>query len=367
MNRIVNTLGKLNWGNRAYAVSVVLAMTVITSPGQTFTTLHSFDGTDGENPFAALVQATNGDLYGTTNGGGALGACTLLDGCGTVFKITPGGTLTTLYSFCSQSGCPDGGNPNGLVQATNGDLYGTTSYGGANCAPSGCGTVFKITLSGTLTTLYSFCTQSGCTDGYYPQARLVQASNGDLYGTTPVGGIQSSACIYGSCGTVFKITPEGTLTTLYSFCTQSGCLDGAYPQAGLVQVTNGDFYGTTPIGGIQNSACIYGSCGTVFKITASGTLNTLYSFCAQGGCPDGQYPGAALVQATNGDLYGSTEAGGANAIGTAGTVFKVTPSGTLTTPYSFCSQSGCLDGAYPAGALVEARGCSEVEQILRFA
>jgi uncharacterized repeat protein (TIGR03803 family) len=234
--------------------------TCFSSGLQAFTTLASFNGTDGSNPYAGLVQATNGDLYGTTVAGGAYND-------GTVFKITPSGTLTTLYSFCSQAGCTDGAYPSAaaLVQATNGDLYGTTEYSE--------GTVFKITPSGTLTTLYSFCSQSGCTDGANPIAGLVQATNGDLYGTTSEGGA------YGG-GTVFKITPSGTLTTLYSFCSQAGCTDGAYPVAALVQAINGNLYGTTDAGGAYND-------GTVFKITPSGTLTTLYSFCSQGGCTDG--------------------------------------------------------------------------------
>jgi uncharacterized repeat protein (TIGR03803 family) len=166
---------------------------------------------------------------------------------GTVFKITPSGTLTTLYSFCSQS-CADGEEPYaGLVQATNGDFYGTTQSGGANFV----GTVFRITPDGMLTTLYSFCSQSGCTDGENPRAALVQAANGDFYGTAYLGGANNG-------GTVFKITPSGTLTTLYSFCSQSGCTDGEYPYAGLVQATNGTFYGTTVFGGAD--------LGTVFSL-----------------------------------------------------------------------------------------------------
>jgi uncharacterized repeat protein (TIGR03803 family) len=161
----------------------------------------------------------------TTSGGA--------NGAGTIFKLTPGGTLTTLYSFCSQAGCPDGESPYneaGLVQATNGDFYGTTGSGGAN----GNGTIFKITPSGTLTTLYSFCSQAGCTDGSYPGAPVIQATDGDFYGTTSSDGANHG-------GTVFKITPSGTLTTLYSFCSQAGCTDGNAPQGALVQATNGDF------------------------------------------------------------------------------------------------------------------------------
>jgi uncharacterized repeat protein (TIGR03803 family) len=142
----------------------------------------------------------------------------------------------------------------------------------------------------TFTTLFSF----GGTDGGSPEAVLVQGTDGNFHGTT-------------YDGTVFKITPGGTLTTLYSFCAQSACTDGANPVAGLVQATNGDFYGTTENGGA------YGY-GTVFRITGGGALTTLYSFCAQSGCTDGQNPHAGLVQATNGDLYGTTENGGAYCI-----------------------------------------------------
>jgi uncharacterized repeat protein (TIGR03803 family) len=361
-------MGNLNWGKRACAVVLLCVTTAvalraqsftalhsasitpvvpnetIALPAQTFRTLHSFDGTDGAGPLAALVQATDGNLYGTTQVGGANDTCNSVpfDGCGTFFKITLGGTLTTLYSFCSQSGCPDGANPSaGLVQATSGNLYGTTSYGGANYY----GMVFKITLGGTLTTLYSFCSESDCTDGEFAHG-LVQATNGNFYGTTYGGGANS--CIIGvtdyGCGTFFKITPSGTLTTLYSFCSQSGCTDGEFPLLGLVQATNGNFYGTTVGGGAQDW-------GTVFKITPSGTLTTLYSFCSQIGCTDGETPQAGLVQATDGNFYGTTTYGGAYG---SGTVFKITPGGTLTTLYSFCSQSHCPDGCYPIGSLVQA-------------
>jgi uncharacterized repeat protein (TIGR03803 family) len=294
----VAPLGKLNWGKRASAVLVLCAATAIALPAQTFTSLFSFDGTDGENLFAGLVQATNGDLYGTTAGGGANAGCTywLTTGCGTVFKITPGGTLTTLYSFCAQSGCTDGANPGaGLVQATNGDFYGTTIGGGANnniafcfdnTSQAGCGTIFKISPSGTLTTLYSFCAQSECTDGAVPQAGLVQAANGDFYGTTSYGGANGADSTFGFGGTIFKISQSGRLTTLYSFCSQSNCTDGENPTARLVQATNGDLYGTTENGGANDNGAvcssgnfsIASSCGTIFKITPSGTLTTLYSF-----------------------------------------------------------------------------------------
>ena len=368
-------LGKPNWGKGAYALLLALVATAIALPAQTFTNLHSFDGADGYQPVRGLVQATNGNLYGTTNLGGA-------NSSGTVFKITPSGTLTTLHSFCSQSGCTDGGAPSTtLIQATNGDLYGTTYNGGANSS----GTIFKITPSGTLTTLHSFDE----TDGYGPVEGVVQATNSELYGTMYSGGANSS-------GTVFKITPSGTLTTIYSFCSQSGCTDGSQPSRGegMVEATNGALYGITEAGGAYGSGTIFkitpsgtlttlhsfdgtdgqspegglvqatngnlygttsgggaNSSGTIFKITPSGTLTTLHSFDGT----DGLSPKAALIQATNGNLYGTTSGGGANS---SGTIFKITPSGTLTTLHSFCSRSDCTDGSNPyfAGLVQETNG-----------
>ena len=326
----------------------------VAPPGTTgtFTTLFSFDNMDGAFPFnGALVQATNGDLYGTTAGVGA-------NGHGTVFKITPSGTLTTLYGFGSQTTDGYGANA-GLVQATNGYLYGTTTLGGAGPYGSGGGTVFKITPSGTLTTLYNFCSQSSCADGASPFAGLVQANNGDFYGTTGGGGGGGGTCPLSlapsGCGTVFKITPSGTLTTLYSFCSQGGanCTDGENPQVGLVQATDGSFYGTTYSGGAKNDYLTYPNLGgTVFKITPSGTLTTLYSFCFQGiPCTDGENPQAALVQGTDGNLYGTTYSGGDYE---GGTVFRITAGDTLTTLYNFCSPSECLNGGGPTAGLVQA-------------
>ena len=173
MRRIVNALGKLDRAKRAYAVLGLCVTTAMALPAQTFTTLHSFDfmTADGAYPNTVLVQGSDGSLYGTTAEGGA-------NYWGTVFKIAPSGTLTTLYSFAYAG---YGTSASGLVQATDGNLYGTTYVGGANeeCVfypgspPESCGTVFKITLNGALTTLYSFCAQSGCTDGELPDAALV--------------------------------------------------------------------------------------------------------------------------------------------------------------------------------------------------
>jgi uncharacterized repeat protein (TIGR03803 family) len=301
--------------------------------------------TDGSAPESGMIQAADGTFYGTTSEGGANNSSSHCAnaGCGTVFKLKPNGALTTVYNFCSQSGCTDGaGPPAALVRATDGNFYGPTTGGGA----MGWGTVFKLTPVGTLNTIYSFCSQSGCTDGKEPQHALIQASDGNFYDTTSRGGPNVDH------GTVFKMTPGGALTTLYSFCPQSGCTDGEDPFTGLVQGLDGNFYGTTAFGGANNSpSCGNLGCGTVFKMTPTGKLTTLYSFCSQSGCADGVTPNG-LVQATDGNFYGTTQGGGTGGLG-FGTVFKITPGGALSTLYNFCSQSGCTDGQIPIAALVQ--------------
>jgi len=319
-------VGKLNGWKGACALILLCTATTIILAAPSFTTLVKFDLPDGSQPrHVVLVQGIDGDLYGATYYGGASTACGQVR-CGTVFKITPAGTLTTLYSFDFTHGA----NPDaGLVQATDGNFYGTTTYGGASGACSGgCGTVFKITPTGTLTTLHSFDN----TDGANPVAGLVQATDGNFYGTTQVGGA-STACTSG-CGTVFKITSVGGLTTLHSFDES----DGYGPEGGLAQATDGNFYGTTLGGGANES-------GTVFKITPAGSLTTLHSFCSEADCYDGLTPYGGVVQATDGNFWGTTYSGDCN-----GSVFKMTPAGTLTTLYCF----GYTDGANPSAGLVQA-------------
>ena len=214
----------------------------------TLTTLHSFDFNDGSQPQAPVVEASDGNLYGTTTyGGNAYGYTCINTGCGTVFKITPQGTLTTLHLFC-EGNCTDGTWPlhAGLVQATDGNLYGATSLGGGSNG-DGDGTVFQITTGGNLTTLHTF----HVTDGKEPQAGLTQATDGKLYGTTSFAGPDSGA------GTVFEITPAGVLNVLYTFCFQSQCLDGANPEGALIQATDGNFYGTTAGGGADGHGTVY--------------------------------------------------------------------------------------------------------------
>ena len=280
------------------------------------TTLWSFTGgNDGANPWAALVQGSDSNFYGTTYGSGSGPSAN-----GTVFRISPGGSLTTLWSF---TGGNDGANPvAGLVQGSDSNFYGTASYGGAN----GNGTVFRISPSGSLTNLWSF---TGGTDGAVPMAGLVQGSDGNFYGTTAYGGANGN-------GNVFRMSPSGGLTNLWSF---TGGNDGAYPQAGLVQGIDSNFYGTTYGSGSGPSAY-----GTVFRISPGGSLTTLWSFT---GGNDGASPWAALVQGSDSNFYGTASDGGANG---NGTVFRISPSGGLTTLWSF---TGGNDGANPLAGLVQ--------------
>src|SRR5215471_14256851 len=281
---------------------------------------------DGGQPFTGLIQGADGNLYGTAWQGNASGSNVVV-GAGTVFGFTAGGQPTTLYGFCSQTNCLDGADPFApVVQGLNGKLYGTTFNGGAK----GYGTVYAITTSGTFTSLHSF----RYSDGAGPVAGLIQAKDGNFYGTTLYGGAHDG-------GTVFQTTPAGKLKTLHSFGAAG---DGENPYAALVQASDGDFYGTTYGGGAHGH-------GTVFRITARGQLTTLYSFCSWKKCADGAFPYAGLIQASDGNLYGTASKGGAS---NWGTLYAITLAGQLTTRYSFCGKKNCVDGADPLGGLLQA-------------
>jgi uncharacterized repeat protein (TIGR03803 family) len=335
-------MSKLNWWKTIFFLCLCCGAEAIGSPAQSFRSLASFNGTNGEYPGdGSLVQGFDGNFYGTTFNGGANGPC-FANGCGTAFKITPAGTLTTIYNFCSETGCTDGQSPYaGLVLSPNGNFYGTTMSGGNTACNGGdgCGTVFQITAAGALSTLHSF----DGTDGNDPSSALIQAANGNFYGTTSAGGTNPDGS-----GTVFNITAGGSLTSLYDFCVQTNCADGQQPVAPLVQATNGNFYGTTSIGGASGDCPYSWGCGTIFEITVAGKLTTLYSFCSQANCSDGESPSyGPLLQARNGDFYGTTSEGGAFGYGT---VFKITPTGTLTILHSFDGS----DGLAPLAGLIQA-------------
>ncbi len=213
-------------------------------------TMHAFPGAPATGSWAGLVQAA-ARFFGTSEADGA-------SSHGTVFSITPAGTFASLHDFC-QSTCADGGYPSaGLIQATNGYLFGTTREGGTRiCKGASCGTVFKITPAGTFTSLHSL----GGADGAFPNVAVIQASDGNLDGTTSGGGE------YGPHVAVFRVTPEGSIATIYSFCSPGNCADGWSP-GGLMQGSDGWLYGVTSSGGS------YGG-GTIFRMTTSGALTTL--------------------------------------------------------------------------------------------
>jgi uncharacterized repeat protein (TIGR03803 family) len=281
--------------------------------------------TDGSYPEGALLVGNDNNLYGTTYSGGAHNA-------GTVFKITTSGALTTLYSFGSKAGNADGSGPFGaLVQGNDGNLYGTT-YSGGNSTNDG--TVFKISCGGSLTTIHSF---SG-PDGANPEGDLLQGPwDGNFYGATLAGGNSTNS------GTMFYITSGGTLTTVYSFCSLTNCIDGSAPQVPFTPDAFGNFYGTTAYSGANAG-------GTIFNYSPFFGFHTLYHFCAKTSCTDGAYPEAGPVIGSNGDIYGTTLYGGASNNGTA---YEFTPWGVLYSLYNFCSLANCSDGQNPEASLIQ--------------
>lgn len=342
---------------RLLIMSALLAGVQLTG-AQTFTTIYTFTGgNDGGNPNAPLIQAADGLLYGTTPNYGA-------SVYGTVFCITPGGALTTIHSF-TKTGI-DGGIPRGpLVQARHGTIYGMTFQGGISNSP-GAGTIFRVALS-SAPTVFSFAGTNGQGPSF---GGLIEASDGSLYGSTTLGGAFGQGVIYrftdngtntllhslstGVCdsglvqasdgnlygttsgsGTIFRITTNGVFTTLYSF---AGGDDGANPISGLMQASDGNLYGTTIQGGTNSS-------GTIYRITTDGTYTSLYSFT---GGNDGSGPGCTLIQAADGNLYGTAGQGGADA---SGTIFKFTTNGVFTLLYTF---TGGDDGSSPGFGLLQA-------------
>lgn len=293
------------------------------TPDGTLTTLAQFTGTNGSEPLAGVIKGGDGNFYGTTRLGGDTTGLSPY-GYGTIFRITPEGTLTTLVKFNRTNGQYPSSD---LVQGTDGGLYGTTTYGGAY-GSAGYGTVFKITTEGAFTTVFNFSE----TTGIWPLAGLILGQDGNLYGTNSHG---SSDGLMG-LGSVFRMTLQGTLTTLANFGEQTGYS----PRAALVQDRQGNLYGTTFNGG-EGSDHVEGD-GSIFKIPPNGPLAVLVSFKDWDGssCPD------SLIEGIDGNLYGTTRQGGRYGMGT---VFKMTRNGVLTTLVDFYGQNG----SHPNGGVVQ--------------
>jgi len=257
----------------------------LTTSGQrtTLWNFSSFD--DGANPNVAPVLGKDGNFYGANqddrNGD-----------YGLIYKITTKGALTVVGDF----NFTNGNSPNQPVQGSDGNFYGTARFGGSACTVLGCGVVYKMTPSGTITVLHNFAGYP--TDGAQPIGVLAQATDGSLYGATYLGGANNQ-------GAVFKITTAGKYTLLYSFHNVGGS-DAMNPWTGVVVGTDGNLYGTAQ-GGTHEA-------GSLYKVTTTGTESVLYSFCAKSGCADGFFPQTPLMQHTNGKFYGSVESGGANGL-----------------------------------------------------
>jgi len=309
--------------NTAVVLTLICALLTIPASAQTFTSLGSLDYTFGRNPQqASIVQGVDGNFYGAANSGGTFGE-------GDIFKVTPDGTLSEVYAFCTTLGnCTDGRFPSGLAVGADGNFYGITGSGGARDF----GSLFKLTPDGTLTTVYSFCPNPGCFQGQVPTGALALGTDGNFYGTTQIGGFPGH-------GIVFKITPTGTLTTLHVFCKLQNCPDGANPAAGLVLARDGTFYGTTTHGGANGQ-------GTIFRIGPTGNFTTLHSFCTQTNCTDGQFPNGPLVVTFDGNIFGAAGGGGTGSLNgsPAGLIYELTAGGTYSTIYNFCVQTNCQDG-----------------------
>jgi uncharacterized repeat protein (TIGR03803 family) len=304
----------------------------LSADGQVFRTLYSFTGgADGANPSAALAQGSDDTFYGTAYNGGA-------GNSGTLFQITTAGDFSLLAPLSATNGAqPDAA----LIQASDGSWYGTTDAGGAHTnvvrlaqgtnvlyQAEGYGSIFRLMTNGQLTAPVSF----NNSDGTRPAA-LTQGADGNFYGTTLWGGPHTNSFPYVGFGTIFKLSTNGVLTTLYAF---TGGADGGWPYAGLVLGKDGNFYGTVFSGGRYTY-------GAIFRVTPDGTYTNLHSFAYS----EGANPYAGLIQGSDGNLYGTTYAGGAHG---PGTVFQVTTNGAGTTLHSF---AGAADGSSPLGSLVQ--------------
>ena len=299
-------------------VAIVFSLAV-GAQAQTLSYLAVFNGTNGSGP-STVIQATDGNFYATTAGAGE-GAGSV----GNVVRITPTGEITSIYDFCSKSHCADGAVPTTPpILGSDGNLYGVTGAGGSDLNNGGgWGTVYKLTLDGQLTTLYTFCTVSPCLDGASP-AGIMQAADGYLYGVTDYAGGDSNA------GTLFKISTTGEFSIVHTFCSLANCADGSAPGSAPIQGIDGSLIGTTRWGGTHGG-------GVVYALSPLGTFNVVHTFfCANGPCPRGYAPNG-VVQDAAGNLFGTTLFGGSAGDGTA---FEITSTQQFKLLHSFTYGAG---------------------------
>ncbi len=303
----------------AILVALIFAFSLaLGAQAQTVSTLANFNGIDGAGPSASVVQGTDGNFYGTTSEGGPYGSL----GYGVLYRITPAGKLTVIYNFCSQPNCADGWNPTSVpILGQDGNLYGVTAQGGNTAVgSSGAGTVYKMTLGGKITTLYSFCATAPCTDGLSPTG-LVQASNGTLYGTTSVVSNSNG----GLGGTIFSLSPKGEFKLLYSFCSLANCADGDFPFYPPILDTEGNLYGATFTGGNEGG-------GLLWELTSSGNYKVLHNFCHESGTCGSEGP-YAIFRDSEGNIFGTTQYGTVQPSG--GAVFEFSAGGRYHVLHNF--------------------------------
>ncbi|WP_162560238.1 choice-of-anchor tandem repeat GloVer-containing protein [Methylotetracoccus oryzae] len=290
------------------------------TPAGTFTKLHDFDSTnDGKNPWGGLILGKDGNFYGTTAYGG-------VNNFGTVFKMTPAGAITILHTYTGLDGQATPAPP---TQGRDGNLYGTTAYGGTDSL----GSVYKLTPGGNYTTIFSFpryTAQGNYPQGALPYAPLIQGTDGAFYGTTTAGGSGGAGT-----GTVFKVTTAGVVSTVYNF----DIAHGRRPYSPVVQGTDGNLYGTTTEGGTAGR-------GVAFKLTLKGAITVLYNFdgTSTASRANGYTPYAGLVQGSDGNFYGTTYSGG---IRNSGTLFRITPAGDFAIQASFNGTNGAHSQGTP--------------------
>lgn len=342
-------------------LTLFIALYTFLTYAQTFTVLHDFGASAGDptDPMftTRIAQGRDGNLYSTGSSGGT--------GAGAVFRITPAGKITVLYNFCSLASCADGQSPqSGLTLGTDGSFYGTTVWGGGT---SGNGTIYKITPAGALTVLHQFNAKGGSSDGWDPLGAPVEGLDGNFYGTTAFGG---GPC---GCGTIYRITPSGTFTVLHAFA--GGSADGGYPHAPLILGVDGNLYGTTTSQAFaafristagkyvvlnatlfsegqlaqSTNSNFYGSGGTgnqIFRMTTGGVGTVLYTL---NGGSNGNSPRSGLIRGSDGNFYGTTQSGGTTTncssnLGSCGVVYRMTPAGGYSVLFDFENPDGYEPG-----------------------